>query len=60
MKSVTVSRVAFITQIIFLGMKLTDHFHQSWWWVFTPTFAFVGLWITLYIGFAVAALFEEK
>jgi hypothetical protein len=32
--------------VVFLTLKLTDQITWSWWWVLTPVWAPIGLWLT--------------
>lgn len=41
--------LALILQSIFVGAKIVDKIDWSWWLVFTPTLAYVGLSILWWI-----------
>jgi hypothetical protein len=34
-----------VVQIVFIILKLTDLIDWSWWWVFSPALAMVGIFI---------------
>lgn len=39
-----------LLQILFIGLKLTNHITWSWWWVLSP------LWISFSIAIAILAI----
>lgn len=39
--------VAIFATIIFLVLRLTNLIAWSWWWVFSPVLAVLGLWLVV-------------
>jgi hypothetical protein len=51
MEEVKQARVLYFLTGVFIALKLTEQFHWSWWWVFSP------LWIPAVLLIVMLAIF---
>ena len=50
-----------LLQILFIGLKLTNHITWSWWWVLSPTWISFSLALLIIgVAFAILVLAEMK
>ncbi len=52
--------VAIFATIIFLIMRLTHLIAWSWWWVFSPVLAVLGLWLVVALVFVIIAVISSR
>ena len=52
--------VAIFATIIFLILRLTNLVAWSWWWVFSPVLAVLGIWLVVALMVVIAVIFSRR
>jgi len=52
--------VALFATIIFLILRLTNLIAWSWWWVFSPVLAVLGLWLAVLLVLVIITVFSSQ
>ena len=52
--------VALFATIIFLILRLTNMIAWSWWWVFSPVLAVLGLWLAVLLVLVIITVFSSQ
>lgn len=52
--------VAIFATIIFIILRLTNLVAWSWWWVFSPVLAVVGLWLVVALVLVIIAFISSR
>lgn len=52
--------VAIFATIIFLILRLTKLIAWSWWWVFCPVLAVLGLWLVVALVLVIIAVISSR
>ena len=52
--------VAIFATIIFLILRLTNLVAWSWWWVFSPVLAMLGIWLVVALMVVIAVIFSRR
>ena len=52
--------VAIFATIIFLILRLTNLIAWSWWWVFSPVLAVLGLWLVSALVLVIIAVISSR
>lgn len=52
--------VAIFATIIFLILRLTNLIAWSWWWVFSPVLAVLGLWLIVALVLVIIAVISSR
>lgn len=52
--------VAIFATIIFLILRLTNLIAWSWWWVFSPVLAVLGIWLIVALVVVIIAVITSR
>ena len=52
--------VAIFVTIIFLILRLTNLIAWSWWWVFSPVLAMLGIWLVVALVLVIVAVISSR